>query len=137
MAFPKILTSLPKHPLHPSPIASAQAQMQVAQEMDGVEIATELPIYLPNDVSGRPNDTMHYNQRTHDWIGEAYGRSAAGDAACDETIVYAPDPGEVQSLPSQVQCYGTSGTAYMLDAEWTEESAGRYVAVLSGNPDGT
>lgn len=140
MAFPAVLTSLPKRPNHVSPINPAQAQMNVAASMDGVYVASSLPIYLPDSVSGRPEEPIHYSQKTHDWIGEAYGRSAAlvsGSDQCDETIVYVADLGEVESLPTKVDCYGTSGKTYNLMAEWIGISGNTYAATLSGNPAGT
>lgn len=140
MAFPAVVTSLPKRPNVASPIRPAQAQMNVANTMKGVYVATSLPIYLPDSVSGRPEEPIHYSQKTHDWVGEAYGRKAAevsGSGTCDECIVYVPDVGEVSSLPASVTCYGTSGNTYSLTATWIKTSGNAYAATLSGNPAGT
>lgn len=139
MEFPALYTTFPKRPNHPSPINPAVAQGEVADERDYVYVASSLPTVLPDSVSGREGDAIHYKQTTHDWLGEAWGRSmatSAGAAPLVEHIVYGDDLGAVSELPASVECYGTSGAAYMLDAEWTEDGEG-YVATLSGAPEGT
>lgn len=140
MKFPAVVTSLPKRPNVASPIRPAQAQENIAESMSGVFVASSLPVHLPDSVSGRPEEPIHYSQKTHDWLGEAFGRKVAevsGRDACDETIVYVPDVGEVSSLPAQVTCYGTSGDTYELTATWMKTSGNDYAATLSGNPIGT
>lgn len=142
MAFPALLSSAPKRPGVESPIPPATAQIQVAESMDGVDMATTLPLYMRDWESGRAGDEIHYNQTTQDWIGEAFGRSAsivAGGTPVPETIVYGRgvELDSIEDPPAKVSCRGTSGTEYELDAEWTEVAEGDYLATLSGNPEGT
>lgn len=143
MAFPQVLCSAPKYPGKENPIAPAVAQIEASEAEEGVGMASVLPIYLPDSVSGRPDDSIHYSQTTHDWIGEAFGRAASastGATPTDETIVWGDPVGisQGEQPPSQVVCYGTSGTMYSLNAEWTEIGTDQYrTTALSGAPQGT
>lgn len=120
-AFPHVLSTLPKHHGWESPIVPAQAQMDYAEEDPRFVIASKLPLYLPDDVSGREGDPIHYTQTVYGWMGEAFARSAAsamGSSPGPETLAYCPPVGEVASLPSMATAYGTSGDPVEAPVLW-------------------
>lgn len=136
-SFPEVLSVLPRHPDHAGEINPALAQTAFAEDSEVFSIASTLPLLFSSE---QTRDGIHYTQEAYGWLGEAFAREAAMRSSVPpavQTIVLAESPGEVSDLPGTVTAYGTSGEAFGLSAEWTEDSPGIYSATLSGNPLGT
>lgn len=124
IAFPEMFCTLPKFPTYESPINPAIALQNVAAVDDRLVIASTLPLYLPDDVSGRPEDgdVNHYNQRLYSLMGEAFARSMAefyGYEPVPETLFYIAPLGEVEELPSEVIARGSSGEGVTVPVSWS------------------